>query len=78
MVIPMVSRMVVPVIANKVRMQKEMKDPRMAIERLTDADSPAVKPKNKGALPIGSAITKSVTKALNKLSIEGTEDTLVD
>lgn len=71
MVMPMVSRMSVPVSANSVSTPKDTTQPVMAIERLTDVASPAVSAKNSGALPMGSAMTNSVTNAFNKLSTDG-------
>lgn len=72
MVIPMVSSIDVPVIANSVRIQKEMIEPLTAIERLSAVDIPTVRPRNKGALPMGSVMTNNVTKALSKTSMLGT------
>ena len=66
--IPMASSIVVPVIANNVRMPNEMNEPLMAMERLTAADSPTVRPRNNGALPMGSAVDRMA----GEISVEST------
>lgn len=67
----MVSKMVVPVTAKSDNIQNEMNDPFTAIDRLIAVDRPTVRPRNIGALPIGSVITNSVTNAFKRVSMVG-------
>jgi hypothetical protein len=58
--------------ANKASIAAETNTPRKAVARRSNVVIPAVKPRNMGALPIGSMVTKSVINAFNTTPKLGT------